>query len=442
MRLETYKSIILSLLVLISIGLTYSIWAYQPKLEKADQSEFIQVSIKNQQSISSIVKPMEIIFHKNKQHFVTSSETELDKVMKEISKWSFNHINDVSDRVSEKEFLHFVHGEGKTEIIFPEIVPLHLYNSVLAINEQNLPKGSFDRIVFNVKNINEKDTPVYFISYEDRKIYQSRVNSASLVNFNQNYYRFASALYEDSTYDKHVISKNQAVFLPGNEIQIPRYTYKTSVLDTDKFKDALFSNPNYVEHDPVTTGEVFMDGLSVLNIDWDTMTLNYVNHTKDANFQGTSSELLRKSVEFVNNHAGWEDRYRFAGINSLDQKITFRLFVDGLPVFNKSGMTEIVQFWGKDDVYQYSRPFFTLDFPMPPSELEKAKMADGEEVLQELKAIKNIKLELVQDIRIGYELKRDTEVLVSLEPAWYYRYAGVWKRVPFGKPGGEISGLE
>ncbi|WP_180955267.1 YycH family regulatory protein [Peribacillus deserti] len=441
MRFETYKSMILCLLVLISVGLTYSIWAYQPNLKPVDQSEFIQVSIKNKQPLGSIVKPMEIIFHKNKQHFVTSNEAELEKVMKEITNWSFTQFSDVSDRVSEQEYLNFVHGEGKTEIIFPERVPLHLYNSVLAIEEQNLPRGSFDRIVFNSKNVHDKTMPVYFISYADRKIYQSRVNSSSLDNFSRNFYRFASALYEDKTYKKHVISKNRAVFLPDEKIEVPRYNYKTSVLDIDKFKDALFSDPNYVEHDPVTTGEVYMDGYSVLSIYWDTMTLNYVNHTNETNFAGSTAELLRKSIDFVNQHAGWEDKYRFAGFNSLDEKITFRLFVDGLPVFNESGMSEIVQYWGKDDVYQYSRPFYTLDFLMP-SELTKAKMASGEEVLQELNAIKNIKMDLVQDIRIGYELKRDTEVLVSLEPAWYYRYAGVWKRVPSGKPGGDIIGLE
>ncbi|WP_051348808.1 YycH family regulatory protein [Peribacillus kribbensis] len=438
MRRELYKSIILTVLVLVSVGLTFSIWAYQPEYQKAvDPSEYIQVSIKNKQNIGSIVKPMEVMYHKNNQHFVTTSDTEINKVMKEITHWSFYSFSDISNRISDKEFLSFVHGEGKTEIIFPETVPLHLYNSVLAMNNKTLPKGEFDRIIINVNNMGERETSVYFVSYDKKKIYQSKVSTSFVESFRQKFYRFSSALYEDKVYKKYVISHNHAVFMPETP-KLPRYSYKISKIDTKQFQDALFSDPNSI----YPRGDEITDGQSLLNIYKDTMTLSYISPPNENQFIGSTSELLRKSIAFVNDHAGWEDKYRYAGYNELDQKITFRLFEDGLPVFNDSGMSEIVQYWGKNDVYQYNRPFFTLDFQIPYDE-DPVKLPGGKEVLQELYTIKNIKNELIQDIKLGYELKReDQEMLVTLEPEWYYRYAGVWKRVPFGKPGGDTIGLE
>ncbi|WP_409290852.1 YycH family regulatory protein [Peribacillus sp. SCS-37] len=449
MRVEKYKSIILSLLVLVSIFLTWRIWSYQPDYEESrDQSsQYIQVTTKDKQEVEGIIRPTEVIYHKNNQHYVTSSELEISKVMKEITKWSYANFYDISSQVSEDEFLDFVHGDGKTEIIFPEKVPLYLYNSVLQIEERNLPKGSFDRIIFNVNSKRNNQVYVYFISYADRKIYQCRVNSDNIDRFEQNTYRFASALYGDSAYEKHIIAKGRAVFLPGKNLSVPRFTYKTLDLEIERFKSTLFNDPNYVKKTRVTRGEEyteeFTDGFRLLNIYWDTMTMSYVNPTKETSYDGSPSQLIRNSLEFVNEHAGWDDSYRYAGFNPLDQKITYRMYINGMPVFNESGMSEIVQFWGQENVFQYSRPIFTLDFPIPIDDA-KVKMPGGSEVLQELQAVKNIKSELIQDIKIGYELKRNTEAdnLVGLEPAWYYRYAGVWKKVPFGKPGGDIIGLE
>ena len=72
-----------------------------------------------------------------------------------------------------------------------------------------------------------------------------------------------------------------------------------------------------------------------------------------------------------------------------EQRVVFRLFVNGLPVFNEVGMAEIEQVWGNGEIYQYQRPYFYLDFPYPEEEPDKL-LPSGEEAVTALKNIRNL----------------------------------------------------
>ena len=129
-----------------------------------------------------------------------------------------------------------------------------------------------------------------------------------------------------------------------------------------------------------------------------------------------------------------------------EQRVVFRLAVDGYPAFNEYGMTEIEEVWGKEEIYSYERPYFSLASALPSDDAEQT-LPSGNEVLLYLKEQKNIDYSSIQDITVGYKLNKSLDsklvTLMTLEPAWYYRIGDRWQAVPFEvDPGGDENGLE
>ncbi|MDF1999771.1 YycH family regulatory protein [Peribacillus frigoritolerans] len=440
MNFERAKSIILIILVGTSIFLTWSIWTYEPEYDPFEQSsEFIKIK-SDVQIVSDVIKPVSILFHGNGQHFQTSNPAEINEMEKQFSQWRFRGIKEISVNRLQRKFDDFVHEDGSIEIEFSDDIPISLYKTVLNITDKEVPKFSFDRIIIKQKNISGNESAVYFVSYDQRKIYQGMVDSKKLRNFMDSFYR--------GSYDKHpeytaeTINSKRTLFVPENPVEINRLEYYIDYLDIGDLKSALFINPKYVRQEPVSVGEEYTDGTRLMTVNKDNYLISYINPAQKF---GSSSDLLQKSIDFINEHAGWENNnYRFAYMSENEQRVVFRLFVNGYPAFNESGMTEIEQIWGKEEIYSYDRPYFKLDSVLP-SVGSPETLQSGKEVVNQLKSKDNIDFNSVEDISIGYRLNKSLDsklvTLVTLEPTWYYRVGDKWFIVPFEEGGGQ-SGLE
>ncbi|MES9737143.1 two-component system activity regulator YycH [Peribacillus frigoritolerans] len=444
MNFERAKSIILIILVGTSIFLTWSIWTYEPEYDPFEQSsEFIKIK-SDVQIVSDVIKPVSILFHGNGQHFQTSNPAEINEMEKEFSQWRFRSIKEISVNRLQRKFDDFVHEDGSIEIEFSDDIPISLYKTVLNITDKEVPEFSFDRIIIKQKNISGNESAVYFVSYDQRKIYQGMVDSKKLRNFMDSFYR--------GSYDKHpeytaeTINSKRTLFVPENPVEINRLEYYIDYLDIGDLKSALFINPKYVRQEPVSVGEEYTDGTRLMTVNKDNYLISYINPAQKRKLFGSSSDLLQKSIDFINEHAGWENNnYRFAYMSENEQRVVFRLFVNGYPAFNESGMTEIEQIWGKEEIYSYDRPYFKLDSVLPSVGSAKT-LPSGKEVVNQLKSKDNVDFNSVEDISIGYRLDKSLDsklvTLVTLEPTWYYRIGDKWFIVPFDDTGGDRSGLE
>ncbi|GAA1382108.1 YycH family regulatory protein [Peribacillus frigoritolerans] len=443
MNFERAKSIILIILVGTSIFLTWSIWTYEPEYDLFEQSsEFIKIK-SDVQIVSDVIKPVSILFHGNGQHFQTSNPAEINEMEKEFSQWRFRGIKEISVNRLQRKFDDFVHEDGSIEIEFSDDIPISLYKTVLNITDKEVPEFWFDRIIIKQKNISGNESAVYFVSYDQRKIYQGMVDSKKLRNFMDSFYR--------GSYDKHpeytaeTINSKRTLFVPENPVEINRLEYYIDYLDIGDLKSALFINPKYVRQEPVSVGEEYTDGTRLMTVNKDNYLISYINPAQKSKSFGSSSDLLQKSIDFINEHAGWENNnYRFAYMSEHEQRVVFRLFVNGYPAFNESGMTEIEQIWGKEEIYSYDRPYFKLDSVLPSVGSAKT-LPSGKEVVNQLKSKDNVDFNSVEDISIGYRLNKSLDsklvTLVTLEPTWYYRVGDKWFIVPFEEGGGQ-SGLE
>jgi regulatory protein YycH of two-component signal transduction system YycFG len=446
MKYEKIKTIILTVLVLASVVLTWGLWTYQPKydfIENADSDYIQNVPVSNAQvDAGIIIQPSKILIHKNRSHYGIVQGTEMNKFMKQVKKWSFDEFENVSSTVSKKDFLSFLHSKGKIEIVYPDAFPIEIYRYIFQIEDEDIEGVSFDRIVIPVEK--EEEAIVYFASTKDRKVYKATVNNFSLQEIQNTYY------YQEEKYPRYFaydINKTQTLFIPEGRVTMSRLQYYTDELDSNKFKEALFSNPSFVKRDLLTYGEEYTDGSRLMNVNSIQKILSYVNPAAPKTpLMNNDPFIIQKSIDFVNEHGGWTDTYHFAEWNEEERKVVFRLVTNNYPVFNRFGMSEVVQEWGDSEVIEYQRPIFRLEIPDRTS--VPVQLPSGREVVKQLQSMKGFEEELVYDIALGYELIKDArrEKVVVLEPAWFCLYAGTWRKISFKEAnqlgGGNVIGLE
>lgn len=440
MNFERTKSIILIILIAISSYLTWSIWTYEPKYEKIDQNKYINIE-SDEKRVDDVIKPNHILIHRANQHFQASDQADIEKTEKQMSKWKLYNLKRHSPQFTRKEFEDFVHAPGTVEIIFPDDIPLALYKTALHIKDKEVPTFSFDRIIYKQKDIHAQKAIIYFASSKDLNFLEASVETSKLRNFDVTFYQNASTYPE---YESYSINKHHQVFIPKHQVTLNRYKYYMSSLDIGNFKDALFTDPMNVRHGTVVGGEEYTDGTRLMSVNKDTYMISYINPSQKSTMLSSSSDLLAKSIEFINNHAGWKgSNYRFASMNETTESVKFRLYNENYPVFNQLGMSEIKEIWGDEQIYSYQRPYFTLDFELP-SETQKVLMPSGSDVMKQLKLKRYFDYMNVEDVTLGYTLSiapLETN-LILLEPTWYYRSGDDWLAVPFDESGGKINGLE
>ncbi|PLR85745.1 YycH family regulatory protein [Bacillus sp. V33-4] len=442
MTYENIKTVILTILVLISGILTWNLWTFQPDFDTMDNSDYLnEVALTDHKEVSKIVKPDRIIYHVNESHFGTNSSADIDKFIREVSSWNFYETKNITTELHDMSQL--VHGQGNIEIIFPDLVPIGLYKNVLKIEHENFSSFKFDRIIIDIEP-EQEEGKVYFVKYgkkEEQQVFMSNINSPKLSRFYKEYYGAATQL---PVYFPVNINDNKTIFLPELAIGMTKYKYLSYRLSSEKFKDALFSDPSFVQKNIIESGEEYIDSSSMMSVDHQNKILEYVNPIGENDLLIDASELLQKSIDFVNTHGGWTHAYRYAGMDEANQHVTFRFYdLKGYPVFSDTGISEISQVWGQNDIYKYTRPNFILDVPLR-SEMSEVTLSSGQTSIEYLKGTKGFKLELLEDMVPGYKMSIDEENsnFIVLTPYWYYRYNGSWHRISMNEAGGIKNGLE
>lgn len=438
MRYETLKSIVLFILVAMSVVLTWSLWTYQPKYEFLDSSNVHSIMIAAQKDTTQLIKPSRVLLHKDGLHYGSQSKGMIDSTISELSTWNFYDVG-TGKVFKPHQIAEIQNGDDRIVIDYPDKIPFEIYKGIIQV-EDPTPNASFDHIVILSPDRSKEVTSVYFISTEDNRVYESHINPDRLEIL---FTKTEQNLDQMIEYQELTLPDERVIYVPKDHVQMTRYKYYPETIEPKKFKDALFRNPNKVRRDYVPNGEQYTDDASMMNVDDLTGVLKYVNPGKDnsSHIERSKAEILKQGIDFVNEHGGWTDAYRYDEMSVYEKKLVFRLFVDNYPVFNENGMTELVQKWGDEEISEYKRPYFTLTIPLPSQ--KKVELPTGDQVLEYLLADKGKNPKLLQDIVLGYRLSTDTtaENVVALEPTWYYLYGSSWLPFNLDEMGRDLDGL-
>ncbi|MFS0784068.1 YycH family regulatory protein [Bacillus sp. 1P06AnD] len=448
MNKEGIKTIVLTFLVLFSALMTWNIWTYSPNIKEINTNDYINnVAISSKiENMSDIFKPSQLIYHNENGHLGTYSEHVISSLIMQMQNWQFYGFQQLKN-INPEQFKDFSHKDGMAEFIFPDDVSFSLYKKELSVNGKELPDFEFDRLLLPTLTGNSQENYVYFLSTTDMSIIRMNVGD------NKNIADFQKKLKEvrNSSDMKTMINvKNKNMYIPANSLQVNKSKYFIDKISSTDFKNALFSEPNNVtkKHTPFGEQYSYSNGRSVMNVYNESLILIYENLIYNNLYEPIPSELIDRSISYMNDHAGWENGYRFFEVDEKAYKTKFRLYMNSLPVFNEDGMSEIKEVWGKNEISQYQRPTFNLG-SVYDSHQDPVTIPSGTSILQTLTR-NNVDLDNLEGLTIGYELqkKNDQTLYIVLKPAWFYKVNGEWKQVETDKEeilsmsGGRMNGLE
>lgn len=420
-----------------SVLLTWNLWTYQPITEELEKTDTVrEVAFSPKKAVTEIVQPDQMIFHIEDRYYGTVSAREMEKTLNEMSHWNLDHFESVSS--NEIDLASLVENHDVVEILYPGSISINIYKNILGLKDQDLPHFYFDRIVIDLESEQNGNSVIYFMSRENQKIYKCAVPSSLLSNFKESYFEIAQ---QYNPYFAFPLSSEKTIYLPEKETEMMNYQYLSKLLDPDKFKDALFSDPSLVQKNVIATGEEYTDGSNLMRENTDDSLISYIDPAEVGNQAINSNDLIKKSVDFVNGHGGWTDSYRFIGLDNDRKSVHFRLYgPEGYPIFSENNaISEILLVWGKTDISRYIRNNFSFGL-IGMTSIEK--IDSGQVALEKVRKIDNYSPDLLQDLKIGYQMNLTQSLLIQLEPSWFYLYDGVWTQLVTEDSGGDIHGLE
>lgn len=431
MTIENIKTVILILLLILSSLLTWNIWTYQPKYDILEDVKTVQeVSLSGEEkALESIVSPSKVFYHYGNEHYGTVYTGEIEKVMKEIGSWSFDHFEEVSNELGN--LFDFVHKKGNAEIVFPADVPMEIFKSFIDIEDKDALSIRFDRIIIDSNSVTKSHGNVYFVSLDRNHAYKAEVTASFVSNFQEDFYVPAPNNDYFYRYELIELKDNRNLLVRSNPTKMTSYSYILDQLSTEQFKDALFNDPGFVKRNITSYGEEYYDESTLMSINFTTNMLLYVNPAQDKGEASTTDRLLSQSIDFVNGHGGWTGNYRYAGIDTFEKTVLFRLYNSyGYPIFSNNGISEIYLIWGETGIIQYMRNNFSIGRN---AETAEVNMPSGVEVYNTLVKKEGFQTEYLQDLVLGYKISTDSEgILLHLEPSWYYKYRDQWLAFPSG----------
>lgn len=419
-----------------SIILTLNLWSYQPSIEKSGDRPMVkEVLLSEKKDTKDIVRIEQMIFNLKGNYYGTLSTEKIDNLMKAVSSWEFISFSP-SDHI---DIDVIAESHDSVQIIYPGEIPMDLFVSIYNIGKKEVPIFYFNKILIDFKSTDYGYGNVYFISEENQQVYSSYVSTTSLKQFSQEFFE------EAKQYNKYFPFKTgtgQTIYLPEDETQLVNSQYIRKKLRVSDLKNALFKDPSIVEKTTISSEEEYTDGKKLLIADNDRHLIRFfglsVIESQDKNIDG----LLQKSINYVNNHGGWTDNYRFIEFDKARKIAHFRIYgPDGYPVFGENDPISKIEIdWADTDISSYLRNNFSLGVPA----IKPIKTLDsGHDAIEKIKEREGeqFNLNLLKDIKIGYKMTVSATI-ISLEPDWFYFYGGEWKSIQVNEVGGEEVGLE
>ncbi|MBC6316143.1 YycH family regulatory protein [Listeria grandensis] len=424
------RGIILTVLVVISVFLSYSLWKVQPDYEVIDNETVKKEQIAKLRQPEQVFRPTAVYLHQNESNYVTQNLTMINALVKAGTTFDFSEL--VRTDKMNASYQEMMHQDDSVELVFPNAVPLSIYSQVFRLKGDNFDLNSFNRITFNLTKSENGLFSVYFGNDSNEQIYQGSVQQDQVNMLKQ-------ILTEQKTVlapVDEVYKNKQYLFLSNAPVKLRQQQYVIETIDIGLFKNALFGDGSKVKGQDNS----FTNGSSSMTINPDAKVLTYVDPAQERRdtsqlSSAMKSEQIQASFNFINDHWGWTGNYYYSGYAADNSTTAFSLFVQGLPVFNDDGMSQILVSEGTESVYKYQRPFFKLGAQIT-TESKEVTLPSSVSVYENL--IKTVEPNDIQMIVpgyvMGYEQNNNSyNRVVELKPAWFYKYNGTWTPVVGGE---------
>ena len=438
--IEPIKSLILFFLVLISLLLTLMIWSYKPDYPFTEDPQTDSILIGDQKSINDVIKPYRMLFSTEEGFSGTVSTTAIDSVIQHFNQLKTKNFTFVNASLSAEKMNEMVREPNRMTMFFQSDVPLQTFKSILSLDEIEFDEIVFNRLIIDWNSINEtKQVQVFFVSTSNKTVYRVDMEIKNIAEFNELFIVQPKNHFDE--YVEQVRDNNLSLYVVASSLEEIQYTYMIEEARPELLKSLLFEDESIVRKNTKGSIEEYKDSTSLLSIDKETKIMNYVDPATESISVIKPSDLFTYTFDFINEHGGFTDDYRFASMNLQKHVVEYQLYLQNYPVFSTTpSLTRISITWGEDHIYRYRRPYAYLDFDV---EMTIKELDSGVDIIRYIKRHPELDLSKIDDIVVGYDLTHNSDSrLFILEPSWFVITGNTSKRIPTEPVGGDEYGLE
>lgn len=445
MKLEKLKTITLTVLVILSLVLTYFLWTFQPNYEQLHNLETVEkVTLAEERPLNEVFVPIQVFYHDNGAHkglYKAKHFTPLYELLLEASFENFethtlnNQLNNVTN-------------DGKSiDFIYPDGLSMEVFHQLLDFNQEKPALSNVERIVlFEKASGNRMKTFAWFISNDNNSYIEAEIK-------NQTFQGYAD-LYEQQKehyleLEKLNVGSNRyPIFFPSEEIVANKYqAYPVPISEID-LTSALFPDPSlvresYAEHDIRS----YTDGNRELKLYLQSQYLTFINPTRRGDRTNLNEEShVLQAHHFVNSHGGFIEPFTFMSVTKRSEnrtQVEFRMLFEGYPAFD-SRIAQLKVIWQQQEVYEYERSTETISESVIYTEPEQVTLLTADELLTSVKQSFFIDENEIEKVTLGYTVSTYDDYIV-FTPNWYIFYNGRWEVIlKENEPikGGNARGLE
>jgi regulatory protein YycH of two-component signal transduction system YycFG len=438
---EQVKSIVLFLLILLSFALTFTIWTFTPSFETIETTPAVDVSIGEKRTVEQVVRPIKVLYHQEKKVTGTTEKTKIDPLLDSMKLWQIHDVTAKAEEASAKSLKSFMHEPNRIVLYYPGSVPFPVFDAMVNITDETIPEASFDRVVIELATPENTQPQIYFINSASGRVYEGRISMSEMDGFENDF------LEDVAGYPTYVTNDDIGslpIYVPEKAEEKVVYPYLLEEVTPENFRSALFENASSVDSSGDAANEKYTDDTgAIMRFDSNRKSMSYVKPRAETSDPGIPSELIFSTVDYVNDHGGWTNDFRYFGIEPLTQQVHYRLFLDNMPVFSTSTSTELELRWGMIDgteqIFRYVRPYYILQST---AQTSKKALEPGTAALDAVSRLSEEERKAVTEILPVYELTQTGEKLITLEAAWYYKIDGNWTKLSKEALGGGKVGLE
>ncbi|RSL29525.1 hypothetical protein D7Z54_30670 [Salibacterium salarium] len=426
---ERIKSWVLTVLVALSVFLTWQLWTYEPEYDSlSEESTYApNEELGEERSLQDVVEPDQLVIHNGERHAALNATDDLfSSFYDDLLESRIDNLT--LDQNFEDDELY--DSPRAVEVIYPTPIPSEVMEQILNFEEDtpNLSLDTIDRILVQDGGGDTESLQVQFVSHEESFVLEGETNF-SLSEFREQYILQMNDYTSVFGYElENDASVTETIYLPEDPVTYNTLSDTSTEIDYNNFVGLLFSESDYVEQYRQDNQEAsFTDGNRMMSVEENGSYLTYVNPVYSENNTDSQNHVINTTFQFVNSRGGWNDHYRLYDWKEQSQEdtSTYRMVVAGLPIFTSSGadLTSINVSRSAGQVSEYSRPLFTLD-DTPIDSRGSMELVSGQEVINY--AEDQFEPSQLEDFQVGYQMEKQDSLVVRFEPNWYVKYDGAW----------------
>ena len=380
---EKIKTTVLIVLVALSLLQSYLLAYSMPGLGatvRSDQDYVNAEPMGPATSVESVIFPEELVIHLGgNKHTVIYPGTQFYEMI-------------LNQRIQGREFKGFERSPSNVlnweeirkndigiELRFDNGVPVELLQKLLKLEGDLLfLNETIDRI-WIFKTTGTEEIRTFFFSADGQMVYES-VRADLTVRDVQDYVGFGQ-------FQPKYTMTADGLYLPAAPIQTKEMVYPYETYSPDLMQRSLFFDPSTTRAIEDRSGsQIYTDGKRGLQVEQNGKWISYTDPSAPQITENLLSDNVYASVDFINQHGGWDGIHRF--VNDLPggegKHIRFKQYVEHYPViemppFQYGYMMLTLQ---QGVVTEYSRSLITLG--QQPESRNARWLPGGEELQQKL----------------------------------------------------------